>query len=274
MPEEVSGKDFIQKINLDNPKAAPTVLTIGAAVWKGIAELANVDFILSVREERLAMMFQFILDYGWIILIVVGVVWALQAHRSPEKERIHWGMVFSVGILAFMGGILVSVYATGSLPNIMQQWTGDAVNQTCSAQIDTSRLVGFKNSSRVVLICGASDPKVDPQEDTRISVSSAFHITGQPVGINAGFGNLAEFVKQNISAGIPGQQMGFMLWHTVAIIPKESDPASIKRVSDVYRQGGRIVTDPTAGGFGNPVSVLIPAIQPVIAAAPSPKTTK
>src|SRR6266478_1617589 len=233
MSEETSTKDFIQKINLDNPKAAPTILAIGAAVWKLIAVIANVDFVLSVREERLAMMFQFLLDYGWIILIVVGIVWALQAHRNPDRERVHWGMAVSIGVLSFMSGVLIAVYATGSLPNIMQQWTGDWASQTCNAVIDTSRLVGFKGGYRVVLICGASDPKIDPQEDNRIAVSTPFHITGSPVG----------------------QQTGFTLWHAVALLPKESDPASVKRVSDVYRQGGRMVTDPAAGGFGNPVVI-------------------
>jgi hypothetical protein len=266
MSEETK-KDFIQKINFDSPKAAPAVLTVGAAIWKGIAELANVDFILSVREERLAMMFQFILDYGWLLLVVVGLIWILQAHRSPDRERIHWGMVASVGILAFMTGILVSVYATGSLPNIMQQWSGDPMGQTCNAQVDTSRLIGFKNGYRLVLICGASDPKVDPQEDDRIAVSAAFHITGQPVAVLAPFGNLAEFIKQS-PAPPPGQQTGFVLWHAVALIPKESDPASIKRVSDVYRQGGRIVTDPAAGGFGNP---MVAKSTPLVATQPSPK---
>ena len=263
MSEETdSKKDFLQKINFDSPKAAPTVLTIGAALWKATAELANVDFILSVREERLAMMFQFVLDYGWLILIFVGVIWALQAHRSPEKERIHWGMVFSASVLSFMVGILVSVYATGSLPNIMQQWSGDGAAQTCTAQVDTSRLIGFKNGYRVVLICGATDPKVDPQEDSHIAVSAAFHITGQPVGIVVPLGNVMEIVKQVPPAPVPlpaGQQaaIGFMLWHSVAVIPKDSDPGSIKRVSDVYRQGGRMVTDPAAGGFGNPVGVAM-----------------
>ncbi len=254
MSEETSTKDFIQKINLDNPKAAPTILAIGAAVWKLIAVIANVDFVLSVREERLAMMFQFLLDYGWIILIVVGIVWALQAHRNPDRERVHWGMAVSIGVLSFMSGVLIAVYATGSLPNIMQQWTGDWASQTCNAVIDTSRLVGFKGGYRVVLICGASDPKIDPQEDNRIAVSTPFHITGSPVAIVAPLGSLTQIAK-DLPPPPVGQQTGFMLWHAVALLPKESDPASVKRVSDVYRQGGRMVTDPAAGGFGNPVVI-------------------
>ena len=238
-------------------------------MWKVIAQLANVDFILSVREERLAMMFQFLLDYGWGILILAGLVWFLQAHRNPEKERIHWGMVFSVGILAFMTGILVSVYATGSLPNVMQGWGGDWATQSCTAQVDTSRLIGFKNGYRVILVCGASDPKIDSQEDSRIAISRSFHITGSPVNIVAPFGNLTEVAK-DIPPAPQGQQAFFMLWHAVALVPKETDPSTIKRVSDIYRQGGRMVTDPATGGFGN--GVIIGALAPTNAATlPSSK---
>ena len=222
-------------------------------------------------------MFQFILDYGWIILIIVGVVWALQAHRSPEKERIHWGMVFSVGILSFMGGILVSVYATGSLPNIMQQWAGDWPSQSCNALVDTSRLIGFKKNYRAVLICGASDPKVDPQEDARIAISAPFHITGTPVSIVAPMGNLAQIAKDvvaTVPSPAPGQQAAFMLWHAVALIPKDSDPAAIKRVSDVERQGGRMVTDPAAGGFGNAVAIVTPPPPPALPAKTTPPPKK
>lgn len=259
--------ELLKNINFDSPKAAPTVLAVGSALWKGVAELANVDFILSVREERLAMMFQFVLDYGWLILIFASLVWLLQAHRSPDKERVHWGMVTAGCILSFMTGILVSVYATGSLPNLMQSWSGDYPNQSCNAVVDTSRLIGFKNGYRMVLICGASDPKVDPQEDDRISVSAAFHITGAPVGMVAPFGNLVSAFK----GVVPNTGQGFNLWHSIALIPKDSDPGSIKRVSDVTRQGGRLVTDPVAGGFGN---VLAIATAPPVAPTPAPLEPK
>jgi hypothetical protein len=266
---------WIKNFDFDSPKAPPTVLGVGSILWKATAELANVDFILSVREERLAMMFQFLLDYGWMLLVFACLVWLLQAHRRPEKERVHWGMVISFSILSFMVGILVSVYATGSLPNVVQSWSGDWNTQICNATIDTSRLIGFKNGYRMVLVCGASDPKVDPQEDNRIAVSSAFHITGAPVLVVAPFGSLTEAVKQVP----PNTGQGFMLWHAVALIPKDSDPAAIKRISDVYRQGGRVVTDPTAGGFANPIAIATtptptPPTVPVSPAIPTPPLQK
>jgi hypothetical protein len=52
----------------------------------------------------------------------------------------------------------------------------------------------------------------------------------------------------------PGMAMGFMLWHCVAVIPQDADPSNIKRVSDVRRLNGRILTDPV-GGFGNLVAL-------------------
>ena len=40
--------------------------------------------------------------------------------------------------------------------------------------------------------------------------------------------------------------------YTVVLIPVDTDPATINRISDVMREGGRIVTDPI-GGYGSPV---------------------
>lgn len=44
------------------------------------------------------------------------------------------------------------------------------------------------------------------------------------------------------------------MWHTIAAIPQDVDPTTIKRVSDVKRVGGRVLTDP-AGGLGSPMVV-------------------
>ena len=153
----------------------------------------------------------------------------------------------------------------------MQAWTGDYISRTCNAQVDTSRLIGFRSGYRMVLVCGAVDPKLDSQEDNRIAVSSAFHITGAIVGMVANFGSLNDALKEvPVNAG-----QGFMLWHSVALIPKDSDPAAIKRISDVVRQGGRIVTDPAAGGFGNIIAIAtIPAPAAPSTPPPTPPSVK
>jgi hypothetical protein len=285
-----------KRIDFNSPKAAPTLLSIGAVAWRVVAGIANVDFILSVREERLAMIFQGILDYGWIVLLIVGLVWLLQAHREPRKDMVHWGMVTVVGILTFMLGLLMTTYAAGTLPNIMQSWSGDLAAQTCSATIDTSRLVGLKNNYRVILICGLTDPTTDPLEDNRIAVSGAFHITGASVQILASIRSMLEtFAKvtppappnttPSPNSGLPPNQAGapntagptnppaqiaqINMWHAIAILPSGSDPNAIKRVSDVSRQGGRMITEPPAGGFGNVIIIGPPPQCP----APPPSPT-
>jgi hypothetical protein len=61
MSENATG---MPRINSDSPKAAPAVLSIGALLWRVLAWWENVDFILSVREDRVAMTLQLVLDYG------------------------------------------------------------------------------------------------------------------------------------------------------------------------------------------------------------------
>lgn len=102
-------------------------------------------------------------------------------------------------------------------------------------------------------MCGVQDPANDPQEDTRIAVSSPFHINGGPIMITTPLGKMTE-----VWASLPPLQIGqartFSMWHTIAAIPQDVDPTTIKRVSDVKRVGGRVLTDP-AGGLGSPMVV-------------------
>jgi len=81
MANDIASK--IPAIDFNSPKAAPAVLSIGAFLWRALAWWENVDFILSVREERVAVTLQLLLDWGWLVLIVVGIVWFLGAHKPP-----------------------------------------------------------------------------------------------------------------------------------------------------------------------------------------------
>jgi hypothetical protein len=179
-------------------------------------------------------------------LILVGIVWFLGAYKTPQDtSKVHWGMVVAVAILAFMTGSLVAVYATGSLPTVFTGWGGDATSKTCNANFDTSRLVAMKDKYHVILICGMADPTTDPQEDTRISISKPFTITGQPLGIVTPFGALTS-ATDTIP---PSQFVG--LWHSAALIPKDIEVSELKRVSDIEKRGGRMIVYPAAGAFSN-----------------------
>ena len=262
MADEAAGK--LPNINFNSPKAAPAVLSIGALLWRILAWWENVDFILSVREERVAMSLQLILDYGWIVLILVGIVWFLGAYRTPQDtSKVHWGMVTAVAILAFMTGSLVAVYATGSLPNVFTGWGGDPVNKTCNANFDTSRLVAMREKYHVILVCGMVDSTTDPEEDTRISISRPFSITGQPLGIVVPYGAL-----RSATDTIP-QNQSFALWHSAALFPKDIEVSELKRVSDIEKRGGRMIVFPPAGAFSNGMPGTGPMPQ---TPAPTPPT--
>jgi hypothetical protein len=163
-------------------------------------------------------------------------------------------VVFSTALVAFLAGVIVTVAATGTLPVIIQSYSGDPIGETCSASVDTSRLVDFEDDYRLILLCGAGDPATDPQEDNRIAVSSKFHVNGGVLNMVAPFGSLKDVWKSKPEPPT-GQAYGLQLWHTVALIPQDADPNTIKRASDIHRMNGRILTDPI-GGFSN--TMIIP----------------
>jgi hypothetical protein len=218
---------------LENPKAPPVLLAVGAFLWKLIATLANVDFVLSMREEKITTLFQFLLQYGWAIIGIVGIVWALQAHKYPEKGvTVHWGMVTSVGIIAFMFGALSAAYSSGSMPNVIVGWTG-AVDG-CSALIDTSKLIGFKGKYHLFLSCQIFDPTVDALENPNIALSSPFNIDGGGIQI------IVPYAPESAIKGLakPGTTATKF---TVVLLPKDQDVSKIKRLSDVPKEGGILV---------------------------------
>jgi hypothetical protein len=239
---------------------APITLLVGNLAVRALSYAEHLDFLLSVRDEKFATMLQFFRNWGWLVIAAGSAIWLIyefRRHRANMNARGSIGaVIFSTAFVAFLAGVMITVSATGSLPMIIQSYSGDPKSETCNAVVDTSRLTGFEDDYRLVLLCGASDPAIDPQEDTRIAVSSKFHINGGPIAMVAPFGALKE-VWKNIPQPAPGQAIAIQLWHTLAVIPQDADPSTIKRASDVHRMNGRVVTDPI-GGFGSTV-VIIPS---------------
>jgi hypothetical protein len=166
--------------------------------------------------------------------------------------------VTAIGILAFMAGTLITVHAIGTTPVVLGGWGGDATARNCAGIIDTSRLVGRKDKDRLVLICGVNDPTRDPIEDDRVAVSRPFTITGQVTNIVAPYGAMIAAVNE-----LPQVQgTGFMLWHSVALVPKDVEVSEIKRISDVAKRGGKIVTEPQAGAYTS-AQAIIPIVPQV-----------
>lgn len=242
---------------------APLTLLIGDVLSKILSYAEHLDFLLSIRDAKFATMFAVFTDYAWWIIALCAGVWAIyewKMHKEDSTANAFSGaLVFSSAFVAFLLGVIITVKATGSLPEVVQMYSTDGTNGTCSASIDTSRLEGFKDDYRVILICGVADPNIDPQEDDRISVSSTFHITGSVIGITSKFGKMSD-VWKNMHPAV-GQAIVALVWHSVALIPKDSDPSTIKRVSDVARQGGRFITQP-ADAYGSPLT--IPNLTPLV----------
>lgn len=156
-----------------------------------------------------------------------------------------------------------SVHSNNQLPPeplsiIFGSYSGDG--QNCTASIDTSKLIDFSNSYHLILLCGITDPTVDPEEDTKISVSAPFNINGGGMNIATPLGAINGALKKPGE----GQVTRYQMWHVAALIPKDVDPSNIKRVSDVEKLKGKVITSPV-GGWSN--SVMVPGPPPT----PHPK---
>lgn len=252
---------------------APAIVLVGGICLKILEYAEHLDFLLSVRDEKLANLLQLYRDFGWWVVALVAAVWLYyeyNRHLKDESARGSIGsLVASVAFVSFLLGSFITVKATASLPAIIVGYGGDGSRQICSADIDTSRLDGFSEDYRLILLCGAVDSSLEPLEDTRIAVSSPFHINN---GANAGlrnieapFGNLKEAWKKADDdpsiAKDKNRLIQFQMWHTVALIPKDVQSDSIKKASDVKRMGGRILTEPL-GSYGSPMKILLPPLEP------------
>ncbi len=210
---------------LENPKTPAAILGVGTAIWKIVSFFGNFDFVLSMREERLALIFESLLKWGWILLLLYAIY---RYWKSPtNKSSIHWEMVAYVGILTFMFGVLLATWASGGVPTVIVGWGADT--EGCSAIVDTKRLVGFSDNYKVAIACLVEDPTTDKFEDDRLAVSNAFTITGGSISIQVPY-------QGTKMKGVP--QLGQLTSHTAFLFPKDEDVRSIKRLSEVKKYGG------------------------------------
>jgi hypothetical protein len=237
------GENRVFAIFKNRVKKPGLVLAIGTGLWKIMSAMSTVDFIFSIGQEKIAMIFEAFLSWGWLVFVAIGIVWAFGSKKSSAKRKGDWGMAMSVGIVAFLFGVLLGTQSSFPAPHIIQGWGTVIADKQCTATVDTSRLVGFKNKYHMVLICGVSDPKIDPQDDERIGVSTSFRITGQTMSIAGPLGKILE-IRKDIPPMPEGTIAQFNIWHAIALIPNAKDPATIQMVSDVPKEGGLILTRP------------------------------
>jgi hypothetical protein len=169
MEDAGSGPDLRQ------PTIPPILLAIGSIIWKLIDWAARIDFVLSVQNQSFAVIFESFAKYGWLLIVAICGLWWYQARKQSEKVsgeyKITWGLVISASVLTFLYGVLLTVYATGSVPNVILSY-GKADNG-CQTTVDTSRIASFRNDFHLVIACGIANPRVDQLEETGISIKLA-----------------------------------------------------------------------------------------------------
>jgi hypothetical protein len=246
---------------LNSPKGAGIVLAIGSILWRLVAAWSNVDFILSIREERIAVILEAVLDWGWVVILIAAVIWAIAAPKDrTDKTSMSWGMAITAGVLCFMGGILVTTGTASSMPAILNQWT-TGPGGGCGGVVDSTKLIGWKNKYRIILVCGVTDDRIDPRDNDKISLSKPFTITGQPISIAVDGGGMQDAINQ-----MPVGASAFM-WHTIALVPLDEDMSEIKRLSDITRHGGLLASP--AGAYMSGFSKLPQgSVQPQQSTAP------
>jgi hypothetical protein len=231
MGQTPSGPDLRQ------PIIPPIFLALGSIIWKLLDWAGRIDFILSVQNQSFAVIFQSFASYGWLVIVAVCVLWWYQARKQAEKEqgeyRITWGLVVSFGILSFLYGVLLTVYSTGTVPNVIASYgRGDS---GCQSTVDTSRLTNFKNEFHLVVACGISNPAVDQLEETGISISAPFNINPGGVAILTPY---SPAMAAELKTIVP-QQTG--VWFQAILVPKDIDLSKISHLSEIQKQGGKII---------------------------------
>ena len=63
------------RILIDTNVQVPLVLTVGTGLWKLLSIWSDVDFLLSIREQKFALIFDLFTSSGWIIVLAIGLVW-------------------------------------------------------------------------------------------------------------------------------------------------------------------------------------------------------
>jgi hypothetical protein len=220
--------------DLNDSRIPPSVLWLGAVAWKLFEYFEHVDFILSIRSETFLVMFRFFSNYGWWMIGLGGVGWTFLRYKGLKTD-IRGEMIWVVGFIAFLWGVLVTAVATGTLPDVIVGYGTAAHN--CTAAIDTSRLDSFRGDYDIALVCGVVDSGVDKFTDTRISVSPLYSIHHQPIPIAMKESEaMQSIVDRTIKAG-----SAISLWSTAILLPKDTDITAIHALSDVPKYHGKIL---------------------------------
>jgi hypothetical protein len=209
------------------------VAGVGLEIFDWVHRL---DFILSFSDEKARWWFEIIFHYFTIAIVILILIVIIRFNKNQRLSNVQVGLV--VGILAFLWGGLLGVYCARSSPLLLAAYGRHG--PVCNATIDTAPLAHLKEQYDVALACRFQDNRIEAFDDDRITVSTAFRITGENVTIDAPFSPKMMVVASNI-AEQPGNAFSFATWFAPIIIPKGTDTTKITRLSDVEHLGGRVL---------------------------------
>src|SRR5437879_2279356 len=103
-------------------KIPPVIIMLGSGAWKVVEIVSNIDFIISIRNETFRTWFNAFDDFGWWVLIVGGVIWMVNPVKSKRRRVLTPALLVSAVVIAFLWGVLLTVRATGQIPNMFVKW--------------------------------------------------------------------------------------------------------------------------------------------------------
>jgi len=203
--------------------------------------ISNVDFLLSIREAKFAVMFDFFENTGWWIGVAVGIGWFIIRVFSREKKPLpDWSLLGCCSILFFFFGALLAVRSSGTFPQIIIGYGAEPPN--CAGTFDTSRLKTFSEDYEIAAVCGFNTPLRDQLDDDKITVSNLFHITGGVVSIVMPYSEKMEGEFDKMRSQAPaGTKIPIQVWTMPILLPKNINYSQVKKLDDIYELKGKIL---------------------------------
>lgn len=226
-------------------KLRPTKEGVGAIIANGAVGLAagllvSAFQIAGVISMGLAHVLIFV---AWLVLALA--VWLVESRKYTVKVKTT--SIVAIGVMLLLldcwmirqkaeqerAAMQLAQYQSSSAPfaHMVTKWGKEKGD--CVGDIDASMALEFREKYRLVVVCGMYDESKDFFEETRISISSPFHIFPGPLSVKIPISKeMAEAIAVNHPADI---------FFMPVVLPEGADFNAIHRLSDVKRQGGKLL---------------------------------
>jgi hypothetical protein len=196
---------------------------------------------------------------GGLVFLLLGIRWNRLEETLKEKgiSAAHIAIGFSI-----LSWLLIG-YDLYSRPSSFMwlYWGTQPPTTQCTAAINGSQLMQWKEEYHVVLVCGFGDPTKDRLEDARITISRPFTVSDGAISISAPYSSamidgLRETAAPVFKATPKANAVEIYLWFRIALIRKDSDLSNIHRLSDVARNGGQLIDQEVGTNIALPKTSL------------------